>query len=140
MNDAISARKKFIAPVTVPICARATEFCSETTLTGNAVPSPSANSDSSDQQAPQRQRRQRQHARRKIAAAGGADDGDPLVVLGARHGPSGDRRATGRNRRQRDQRKPRLAGAEMIDHLVIQRQMHGQPSIAPSAQPPAAIA
>ena len=46
VNDDISERKKFIAPVTVPICARATEFCSETTLTGNVVPSPSANSDS----------------------------------------------------------------------------------------------
>ena len=46
MNDDISARKKFIAPVTVPICARATAFCSETTLTGKVVPSPSANSDS----------------------------------------------------------------------------------------------
>ena len=30
----------------MPIWARATEFCSETTLTGNVVPSPSANSDS----------------------------------------------------------------------------------------------
>ena len=47
VNDAISARKKFIAPVTVPTCGRATEFCSETTLTGNVVPSPSANTDSS---------------------------------------------------------------------------------------------
>ena len=46
VKDDISERKKFIAPVTVPICARATEFCSETTLTGNVVPSPSANSDS----------------------------------------------------------------------------------------------
>ena len=47
VNDAISARKKFIAPVTVPTCERATAFCSETTLTGNAVPRPSANTDSS---------------------------------------------------------------------------------------------
>ena len=47
VKEAISARKKFIAPVTVPICERATEFCSETTLTGNVVPRPSANTDSS---------------------------------------------------------------------------------------------
>ena len=47
VNDAISARKKFIAPVTVPTWARDTEFCSETTLTGNVVPRPSANTDSS---------------------------------------------------------------------------------------------
>jgi len=46
VNDDISERKKFIAPVTVPIWARATEFCSETTLTGNVVPNPSENSDS----------------------------------------------------------------------------------------------
>ena len=47
MNEAISARKKFIAPVMVPICARATAFCIDTTLVGKAVPSPSAKIDSS---------------------------------------------------------------------------------------------
>ena len=46
VKEDISARKKFIAPVTVPICGRATEFCSETTLTGNVVPRPSAKIDS----------------------------------------------------------------------------------------------
>ena len=47
VNEAIRARKKFIAPVMVPTCERATEFCSETTLIGNAVPRPSANTESS---------------------------------------------------------------------------------------------
>ncbi len=47
VNEAISARKKFIAPVMVPTCERATAFWMETTLTGNAVPRPSANTDSS---------------------------------------------------------------------------------------------
>ena len=47
VNDAISERKKFIAPVTVPICGRATAFCSETTLIGKVVPRPSAKIDSS---------------------------------------------------------------------------------------------
>ena len=61
MNDDISARKKFIAPVTVPICARATEFCSETTLTGNVRAEPEREQREHDQQAPQRQRRHRQH-------------------------------------------------------------------------------
>src|SRR3954471_12504455 len=61
VNDDISERKKFIAPVTVPICALATEFCSETTLTGNVVPKPEREQRQHDQQAPQRQRRHRQH-------------------------------------------------------------------------------
>ena len=52
MNDAISARKKFIAPVAVPTWNRITEFCTDTTLTGNTVPSPSANTDSSASSAP----------------------------------------------------------------------------------------
>ncbi len=125
MNDDISARKKFIAPVTVPICARATEFCSETTLTGNVVPSPSANSDSTTSSPHSGSVVTRQH-HAEDRRRGRADDGDALVVFGARHGPSGDRRATGRNRRERDQRQPRFAGAEMIDDLVIERQMHGQ--------------
>ena len=47
MKDAISARKKFIAPVAVPTWNRITEFCTDTTLTGNTVPSPSADTDSS---------------------------------------------------------------------------------------------
>ena len=47
VNDAISARKKFVAPVMVPTCDRATEFCAETVVTGNAVPRPNANNDSS---------------------------------------------------------------------------------------------
>src|SRR6267378_670734 len=81
VKEAISARKKFIAPVMVPTCERATEFCSETTLIGNAVPRPSANT---------------------------------------------DRSTPGRNGCQRNQREPGLAGAEMINHLVIKRQMHGQ--------------
>ena len=46
VKEAISARKKFIAPVMVPTCERATAFWIDTTLTGNAVPSPSANTDS----------------------------------------------------------------------------------------------
>ena len=47
VNDAIRARKKFMAPVAVPICARATAFWIETTLTGKTVPRPSANTDNS---------------------------------------------------------------------------------------------
>ena len=46
VNEAISARKKFIAPVMVPNCARATAFCIDTTLIGNAVPNPNAKIDS----------------------------------------------------------------------------------------------
>src|SRR5437660_866586 len=47
VNEDISERKKFIAPVTVPIWARATEFCSDTTLIGKVVPRPSEKIDSS---------------------------------------------------------------------------------------------
>ena len=47
VNDALSERKKFNAPVKVPTCERTTEFCAETVVTGNTVPRPSANSDSS---------------------------------------------------------------------------------------------
>ena len=125
VNDAINARKKFIAPVAVPTCERATAFWIETTLTGNAVPSPNANSDSSTSNA---------HSGSGVANASApasaaqacADDRDALVVLDARHRPAGERRAAGRNRRERNQRKPGLAGGQMIDHLVVQRHMHGQ--------------
>ena len=107
MNEDISERKKFMAPVMVPTCERATAFCSETTLTGNAVPRPSAKIDSSTSSAPERQRRERQRSSPSTAAHDGADDRDPLVVPGAGHGPAGDRRAAGRDRRQRNQRQAR---------------------------------
>ncbi len=48
-------------------------------------------------------------------------------MLGARHGATGDRGAAGRNRSQRNQRKPGLAGTQVINHLVIKRQVHRQP-------------
>src|SRR4029077_9616766 len=47
VKEAIRARKKFTAPVTVPTCERATAFCAETVETGNAVPRPTANIESS---------------------------------------------------------------------------------------------
>src|SRR5450432_2014215 len=47
VNEDIIARKKFIAPVMVPTWERVTEFCSATTLTGKAVPSPMPNTESS---------------------------------------------------------------------------------------------
>src|SRR3954462_8112577 len=47
VNEAISARKKFMDPVTVPTWDRDTEFCNETPLTGNLVPIPNAINESS---------------------------------------------------------------------------------------------
>src|SRR5579871_7075453 len=47
VNEAISARKKFVAPVMVPTCDRATAFCDDTVETGKAVPRPSAKIDNS---------------------------------------------------------------------------------------------
>ncbi len=86
----------------VPTCERATAFCAETVLTGNAVPSPSANTDSSTSNTQSGIGGKRQRASRQRRAQR-PDDGDPLIVLGARHGSAGDRGAAGRNRRQRNQ-------------------------------------
>ena len=47
VNEDASARKKFIAPVTVPTWARATAFWIDTTVIGKVVPRPNEKIDSS---------------------------------------------------------------------------------------------
>jgi len=48
-------------------------------------------------------------------------DGDALVGPGARHGRPAIAAPQVRDRGERNQGKSRLAGAEMVDHLVIER-------------------